>query len=319
MARKIIPPSTFNLAVTRERAHKTWAANYNRSVSVLARIDNSVPYWLFAIFFSVVALSGAHTTAAFELVVKTQILGVSIASVAMIMVEIGLLFASFKRLQVSLTPGVKLEPFIRLMEGLLFVSAIAVNLTGSLQAIALAGIDLTTTPGAIKFITGCIMVGVDALAVPICLVVVGSGIAKLIVERKDAPDPLIAAWLIEGPHVLQLAVYDELITGGMTPAQANNLAQRLSRDSFGKVAELPKSRGSSERNADKPKLERGAADKAVERLYANYPDFSRLPLTARAKLVRDECGASQTTAYGAIAKYESRMPTMGLGSHQGDQ
>lgn len=326
MGRKLIAPPDFNLADTYDKAHARWLISQRKSISLMDRIENGQPLgWLLLAIFLVV-LTTSHTIQAFKQVVGGDFvipafnLTIPVAAAAVFVVDFGVLLSAFYRHDAK-KRSEQVVGTLLLVEIVLCSASLIANIAGAIGVAAGVIEGQAGVERQVSVIMAFLMVPVAGVMMPLLLHNSGTLLARFVVNRRRGGDPLANKWHEEGPVVLHLAVSHELIRLGCTHAAANRLADGYVKLSFkqhiavnaAKETKVPESPGKSE---DRPKLERGIADKAVKGLYENYPDFARLPLAARAKLVQTECGASQTTAYGAIAKYESKLPTMGLGSHQ---
>jgi hypothetical protein len=315
MARKLLPPTAFNAAAVRESAKAGWLEKRRKSVTVLERIERSQPYWLFFILFAVILLSASHTTAAFQQVIGTKIyinadLSIPLGSVGVIAIEFGLLYASFGRFRAH-QKRVRIEPMVLAMEVIFFISAIVINGTGSINVLSDQHLVGGQDDG--KIAGGLFMVVIAAVVVPISLVIVGTGIARLVYERKIEPDRFAEDWLRDGPDVLHLAFHDELLRLGESPSRANTLAGQLVRATFKttpakpaapepqrKAPEKPESTGTEQEGTGRPKSSTNAA---IARLHTEYPGFPQLPLSDQVDLVIHESGRGESATYAALEKY----------------
>jgi hypothetical protein len=314
MARKLLPPKEFSAADIRETAKAAWLAKRQKNVSTMERIGRSRPFWLVFIFGATVLLSAAHTTAAFQQVIGVTIhitdgINIPLGAAGVIAIEFGLLWASFGRFHAKHT-GEKVEPIIIAMELLFFVAAVLINGTGSLNVLSdqhyIGGQDDA------KILGGIIMIVISAIVIPICLVIVGTGLARLVYDSKHEPDRFTDDWLRDGPDVLHVAFHDELLRLGETSSRANSLAAQLVKATFKtapakpapepkrKVPETPESAGKEPEETGRPKL---STNTVIARLHAEYPGFPALPLSEQVDLVIHESGRGESATYAALEKY----------------
>lgn len=332
MARKSTLPPEFNVAEIRNNAKWVWRQNKLKSVTTLERIHRSRPNWLFLIFGAFFLLSAPHTTEAFQAVIGIWIdvaflgLHIPLGSVGVIAIEFGLLWASFGRFEAA-RKGERAEKMVVAMEVIFFVSTVFINGTGSLTV--LANQHLVAGQDDLKIAGGLIMVIISALVVPVSLVIVGTGLAKLVYERKTETDRFADDWLREGPDVLHLAFNDELLKMGKSTAEANRLALQLVKTTFNtpgakpapakpnqKGRNEPESTGTEPEEKARPKLPTG---QVIKRLHTDHPGFPDLSLSDQVALVTAESGRSESTVYEQVGKYRALIAQQKASNNNGHQ
>lgn len=323
MSRKVTLPPEFNVSKIREDAKWKWRHNRLKSVTTLERIHRSRPSWLYLIFAAIFMLSASHTVNAFQSVINVWInlsdnIHIPLGSVGVVAIEFGLLWAAFGRYETKQTGGRK-DAIVFTMEIVFFISTILINGTGSLTVLSdqhlVGGVD------DLKIIGGLVMVAISALVVPLSLDIVGTGLAKLVYERKDEGDRFAPDWLREGPDVLHLAFNDELLKLGKSTAEANRLATQLVKTTFTTVTikatpvkENQKGRKTPESTGTEPEEQPRAklpTKQVIERLHKEHPGFPALPLQDQVNLVTAESGRSESTVYEIVGKYRAMIAAQG--------
>mgnify|MGYP001188999109 CR=1 FL=1 len=210
----------------RARARAEWEQKARKSLSIPEKIDESVPWWLIVVAAVFFLLSIPHTMTVFER--ATPMLGY----VAPAGIEFGLLYAAFRRRQTGRMPW-----FLRILEVLLFFTAIIANGVGSFDAIVSRGDvvrDLSFAEMIAAFPTlpatsqvALLLSPLMALIIPVGTVAVGEGLAHLVMDRRRRGNPMEERWQEVSAQVEFEALRDAALMSGMTPGRAVRLAEQI--------------------------------------------------------------------------------------------
>lgn len=203
----------------RAQARAEWEQKIRKSISIPEKIDESVPWWLIVVAAVFFLLSIPHTMTVFER--ATPMLGY----VAPAGIEFGLLYAAFRRRQTGRMPW-----FLRILEVLLFFTAIVANGVGSFDAIVSRG-DVVRDLSFAEMITAfptlpatsqaaLLLSPLMALIIPVGTVAVGEGLAHLVMDRRRRGNPLEERWREVASQVEFEALRDAALMSGMTPGRA---------------------------------------------------------------------------------------------------
>lgn len=203
----------------RAQARAEWEQKIRKSISIPEKIDESVPWWLIVVAAVFFLLSIPHTMTVFER--ATPMLGY----VAPAGIEFGLLYAAFRRRQTGRMPW-----FLRILEVLLFFTAIVANGVGSFDAIVSRG-DVVRDLSFAEMITAfptlpatsqaaLLLSPLMALIIPVGTVAVGEGLAHLVMDRRRRGNPLEERWREVASQVEFEALRDAALMAGMTPGRA---------------------------------------------------------------------------------------------------
>lgn len=259
-----------DVAVVRAEARAAWEAQYKRRLTLQERIGASVPWWLVIIAAMFFALSAPHTAAVFDLLTP----GMGVA--APLAVEFGLLYAAFDRRKRKSQDRSRSQPvFTRVLETLLFVTAVVVNGAGSFMAVVAAsgdiqGLSLTDLwlqfdglPASSQL--ALLLVPMAALIIPIGTAVAGEGVASLILERREQGDVLAQEWARVKALIEFEALRDAALGAGITAGKATQWAENITgyrRDDSAFSAVRPS--GQTDKRTDSVRTEQ-QADNLLDR------------------------------------------------------
>lgn len=213
----------------RRQARADWERQERRKIAIQERIGQAVPWALVVIAGVFFALSAPHTAGTFDQLTPGW------GWVAPIGVELGLLYAAFRRRQAK-EAGHRIPAMLRVLETLLFVTAIIVNGAGAFTA-AVNSTGLGEFPlGQIIDRFGSLpatsqvaltLAPISALIIPIGTSVAGEGVAALIFERRQTGSLLDQRWESVGAWVEFYALRDAALDNGLSPGEANRWAARI--------------------------------------------------------------------------------------------
>lgn len=213
----------------RRQARADWERQERHKIAIQERIGQAVPWALVVIAGVFFALSAPHTAGTFDQLTPGW------GWVAPIGVELGLLYAAFRRRQAKEAKH-RIPAMLRMLEALLFVTAVIVNGAGAFTA-AVNSTGLGELPlGQIIDRFGSLpatsqvaltLAPISALIIPIGTSVAGEGVAALIFERRQAGSLLDQRWEAVGAWVEFYALRDAALDNGLSPSEANRWAARI--------------------------------------------------------------------------------------------
>lgn len=314
MTKKLLPPSAFNLAATRDKARTNWLDQQRQSVTFLDRLVKRLPLGQIVMAVFLFILTGSHTINAFHQVIGGDIviagMTIPVSTAAVFVVDFGVLACAFYRYDAK-ARNEKADDTLKAVEYTLGAASLIANVAGSIGVAADQLANLTDIRHSVAVIQAFFMVPVAGIMMPLSLHNVGTMIARLIHNRNRDGDPLLARWQTDGPDVLHIAIHDELVLLGMSGPQANRLALAYVKNTFavtgkpkvtGTAPEKPERAGTETVPDSRPKLPTG---QVIQRLHKDHPGFSELPIKSQVDLVIEGSRRSESTVYEAVGKYRA--------------
>lgn len=222
-----------NPQAVRRAARAEWERREGRRLGIQERIGQSVPWWLVAIAGAFFALSAPHTSHTFDRLTPGW------GWVAPVGVELSLLYAAFRRRQVSQTKE-SMPSGLRWLEIFAFIVSILVNGAGSFTAVVAGSADTSTlsiAQLAVRFADlpaqsqiALLLAPLSAIIIPIGTWVAGEGVAALILERRRTGNLLDQKWAQDRVEVEFAALRDAAVNAGISPGQASKWAAALVRE-----------------------------------------------------------------------------------------
>lgn len=219
-----------DVSTVRAEARAAWEAAYRKRRSLQEWLGLTVPWWLIAIAVTFFALSAPHTAAIFNMLTPGY------GGVAPLGVEFGLLYASFSRWQAR-NEGENVRPLLVVITVLLFITSVLANGAGAFIAVidgagelgSLSARELwrlyPTLPASRQ--ASLLLVPISAFIIPIGTMVVGEGLASLLLDNRDNGDTMSARWETVQRDVEFMALRDAALQMGHTPKMANKWASQV--------------------------------------------------------------------------------------------